>query len=118
MIYDKWRTGRSAQYMEENTEPSMVEPCYNPSIRDYLMNPSLVAKRGVYDEGEDVADDLPDNWSDEPLYSELPARADKPSGRKAKRQAEPASEIKAEPGKAEEKDDDPKEKDDDDDLPA
>lgn len=118
MIYDKWRTGRSEACQEVNEGPSMVEPCYNPSIRDYLTNPTLVARNGIYDQGEEVEDDLPDNWSDEPLYSELPARADKPSGRKAKRQAEPASDRKAEPAGEKEKDDDLKEKDDDDDPAA
>lgn len=117
MIYDKWRTGRSAQYLEKNDEPSMVEPCYNPSIRDYLMNPSLVARKGLYDEGEDIDDDLPDNWSDEPIYSELPARAEpaQKAGKKGRRQ--PATSDDANDGSSEAKDDEGTEEDDNDDLP-
>ena len=117
MIYDKWRTGRSAQYLENNDEPSMVEPCYNPSIRDYLMNPSLVARKGLYDEGEDIDDDLPDNWSDEPIYSELPARAEpaQKAGKKGRQQ--PATSDDANDGSPEAKDDEGTEKDDNDDLP-
>lgn len=118
MIYDKWRTGRSAQYLEKNDEPSMVEPCYNPSIRDYLMNPSLVARKGLYDEGEDIDDDLPDNWSDEPIYSELPARADpaQKAGKKGRQQ--PATSDDANDGSPEAKDDEGTEEDDNDDLPS
>ena len=118
MIYDKWRTGRSAQYLENNDEPSMVEPCYNPSIRDYLMNPSLVARKGLYDEGEDIDDDLPDNWSDEPIYSELPARA-KPAKKAGKEgRPQPATSDDANDGSSEEKDDEGTEEDDNDDLPS
>lgn len=118
MIYDKWRTGRSAQYLEKNDEPSMVEPCYNPSIRDYLMNPSLVARKGQYDEGEDIDDDLPDNWSDEPIYSELPERA-KPSqkeGKKGRRQPDTSDDAKD--GSSEAEDEEPSDKDDNEDLPS
>lgn len=118
MIYDKWRTGRSSQYLEKNDEPSMVEPCYNPSIRDYLMNPSLVARKGLYDEGEDIDDDLPDNWSDEPIYSELPARAEpaQKAGKKGRRQ--PDTSDDANDGSSEAKDDEGSEEDDNDDLPS
>lgn len=69
MIQDKWRTGRSIAGMEDNFGPSMVEPAYNPTIRDYLMNPGLVARKAIYDDGEDIDEDLPDNWDDEPLYT-------------------------------------------------
>lgn len=96
----------------------MVEPCYNPSIRDYLMNPSLVARKGLYDEGEDIDDDLPDNWSDEPIYSELPERA-KPSqkeGKKGRRQ--PDTSDDANDGSPEAKDDEVTEEVDNDDLPS
>lgn len=114
MIYDKWRTGRSEECMEDNVGPSMVEPCYNPSIKDYLTNPTLVARNGIYDSGEEVDDDLPDNWSDEPLYSELPARAAKPSGKKAIRQAEPATLRKEEPEVGAGKNEDEERSDEDD----
>ena len=118
MIYDKWRTGRSAQYLESNDEPSMVEPCYNPSIRDYLMNPSLVARKGLYDEGEDIDDDLPDNWSDEPLYAELPARAEpaQKAGKKGRQQ--PATSDDANDGSSEVEDEEPSDKDDTSELPS
>lgn len=59
--------------MEGNFGPSMVEPCYNPTIKDYINNPGLVARKGYYDDGQEVSDDLPDPWSDEPLYAETPA---------------------------------------------
>ena len=96
----------------------MVEPCYNPSIRDYLMNPSLVARKGLYDEGEDIDDDLPDNWSDEPIYSELPARAEpaQKAGKKGRQQ--PATSDDANDGSPEAKDDEGTEEDDNDDLPS
>lgn len=75
MIYDSWRTGRSLAGKEKNTLPSMVEPCYNPTITDYLQHPELIVKKRkpIYDDGEDISDDLPDTWSDEPLYAEIPS---------------------------------------------
>lgn len=118
MIYDKWRTGRSVQYLEKNDEPSMVEPCYNPSIRDYLMNPSLVARKGLYDEGEDIDDDLPDNWSDEPIYSELPARAKSAQKADKKGRPKPATSEGATAGESEEENTEGTEDVDNDDSPA
>lgn len=115
MIYDKWRTGRSSRYMEENDAPSMVEPCYNPTIRDYLTNPTLVARHGIYDDGsEDEVSELPDNWSDEPLYAPpTPARAKKPAqGAGHKAGSKPATIVDAKEPAKEPEDDDPKEKDD------
>lgn len=96
----------------------MVEPCYNPSIRDYLTNPSLVAKKGLYDDGEEVSDDLPDPWSDEPLYTELPAKAKSTSGRKSKELAKPNTSIDSSDGKEEHEDNERSEADDSEDLPA
>lgn len=89
MIQDQWRTGRTPENMEDNFGPSMVEPCYNPSIQDYLNNPSLVARKGLYDNGKDVPDDLPDPWNDEPLYTvaDLPVRNSKSATKKKKGEA-------------------------------
>nr|QXN72807.1 MAG: hypothetical protein [Microvirus sp.] len=73
MIYDKWRGPRPQQFQEVNNEPSMVEPCFNPTIKDYLSNPALIARQGMFDDGEDI-EELPDLWNDEPLYNDLPLR--------------------------------------------
>lgn len=52
-------------YVQTFTEPSMVEPCYNPSIVDMLMRPELACiHQGFYDNGDDVSD-IDDNWNND-----------------------------------------------------
>lgn len=59
----------SFDYREVNNEPSMVEPCYNPSIAEIVENPNCLVRHGMYDEGDDLPDDMDDNFSYEPLYA-------------------------------------------------
>lgn len=58
-----WQT---SQHMEENTMPSMVEECYNPSISDILANPSLAARTLTpHYEEESASDDVPTDWDND-----------------------------------------------------
>lgn len=117
MIQDQWRTGRTPENMEDNFGPSMVEPCYNPSIQDYLNNPSLVARKGYYDDpsGFKGDDDLPDPWNDEPLYESLPTDLPSKTNSKSKKGKKPDAVRTSNPGhdKADEKEDDAKDQRDD-----
>lgn len=51
---------------EINNEPSMCEPCYNPSITDMLYNPQLMIQHfhPHYDDGEDV-EHVDSSWEDD-----------------------------------------------------
>lgn len=58
-----WQT---SFHMEENTMPSMVENCYNPSIADILANPSLAAHSLTpHYEDESANDEVPTEWDND-----------------------------------------------------
>lgn len=65
------RTLNNPRYKEINNLPSMVEPCYNPSIAEIVQNPNCLVKHGIYDEGDDIPDNMDDNFSNEPLYEDI-----------------------------------------------
>lgn len=96
MIQDQWRTGRSPEGMEGDFGPSMVEPSYNPTIRDYLTNPGLVARRAYYDDGKEISDDTPDPWNDEPVYTPIKTGPRKSARKKTEAQPQTPNEAQGE----------------------
>lgn len=76
MIYDNWRKGRSEKYKEKSDLPSMVEPCYNPSISEIVNNPNclLRPRTPYYDDGDEI-EYVESNWEND-LQSQLSATAD------------------------------------------
>lgn len=86
-----WQT---SFHMEENTMPSMVEECYNPSIADILANPSLAAHTLTpHYEDESVSDEVPTDWDNDiqNIYNLRGSEGDEPTLGKSDANPKPVS---------------------------
>lgn len=99
-----WQT---SFHMEENTMPSMVEECYNPSIADILANPSLAAHTLTpHYEDESDTGEVPTDWDNDiqDIYNLGGSQGYEPTLGKSDASPKPASGAKRSPQAQDEQD--------------